>query len=246
MKLNENTGKRLIAIASPKVLLVPYDRRHVPRYHEWMSDPEATASEPLTLEEEYENQESWRESHDKLTFILCQPITDSDGSKTSVGAGEVDIPDKMIGDINFFLYPWDDDEDEQDGTNESSQVRPSYCTGEIDIMIASQNDRGRGLGKAAVTTFLHYIWSNLDAILSEYQSSSPGQIEGAPRLKLKLLMAKIKATNAHSIALFKSLGFKQEGDVNYFGEVKLVLEDLDRLASPPDGHRVLEYSRPLN
>lgn len=32
---------------------------HVPRYHEWMSDPavrEATASEELTLEEEYEMQ----------------------------------------------------------------------------------------------------------------------------------------------------------------------------------------------
>jgi hypothetical protein len=34
---------------------------------------EATASERLTLEEEYENQESWRASHDKLTFIICEP-----------------------------------------------------------------------------------------------------------------------------------------------------------------------------
>ncbi|KUI60811.1 hypothetical protein VP1G_07995 [Cytospora mali] len=245
MKLNENTGKRLIAISNPKVLLVPYDRRHVPRYHEWMSDPaiqEATASEPLTLEEEYENQESWRESHDKLTFILCQPIANSDGSKTSVDAGEVDVPGRMIGDINFFLYPWDDD-DEQDGANTNGQ---SYCTGEIDIMIAGRHDRGRGLGKAAVSTFLHYIWSNLEAILREYESESAGRLEDAPRLKLKLLMAKIKATNAHSIALFKSLGFTQEGDVNYFGEIKLVLEDLERLASPTEEYNVLDYRRPDN
>lgn len=152
----------------------------------------------------------------------------------------------MIGDINFFLYPWDEEEDEQHGANANAQAQQSYCTGEVDIMIASQNDRGRGLGKVAVSTFLHYIWSNLDAILGEYQSSSSGQMEGAPRLKLKLFMAKIKATNAHSISLFKSLGFVQEGDVNYFGEIKLVLEDLDRLALPPDGHRVLDYSRPVN
>lgn len=217
-----------------------------------MSDPaiqEATASEPLTLDEEYENQESWRESHDKLTFILCQPIAGGDGSEASVGAGEVDVPDRMVGDINLFLYPWDDDEDEQGGALDAGgQAQPScyYCTGEIDIMIAGHNDRGQGLGKAAVSAFLHYIRSNLDAILSEYRSSPSGQAEGAPRLKLKSLMAKIKATNAHSIALFKSLGFEQEGDVNYFGEVKLVLEDLDSLASPIEGHRVLGYSRPVN
>lgn len=140
----------------------------------------------------------------------------------------------MIGDINFFVYPWD----EEDG-----QAPQSYCTGEIDIMIAGQQDRGRGLGKAAVSTFLHYIWSSLDAILREYESSSSGQAEGTPRLKLKLFMAKIKATNAHSIALFKSLGFEQEGDVNYFGEIKLVLQDFDLIAAPPEDYQVLDYSR---
>lgn len=155
----------------------------------------------------------------------------------------------MIGDINFFLYPWDDDEEddgEQHGAGASGQVQQSYCTGEVDIMIAGQNDRGQGLGRAAVSTFLHYIWSKLDAILSEYQSSSPDRAEGAPPLRLKLLMAKIKATNAHSIALFKSLGFVQEGGINYFGEIKMVLTDLDRLASPPEGHRVIGYNRPVN
>lgn len=188
------------------------------------------------MEEEYENQQSWRESHDKLTFILCKPVATSDAPVSSVQAGEVDSPDKMIGDINFFLYPWDD-EPEDDGAD-SNGTPPSYCVGEIDIMVASQNDRGKGLGKAAVSTFLHYIWSNRAAILREYQA------EAQP--ELKFLMAKIKATNAHSIALFKSLGFVQEGEVNYFGEVKLVLHDLDHLATPPDGYRVVQYQRPVN
>lgn len=187
------------------------------------------------MEEEYENQESWRESHDKLTFILCNPVATRDTPESFVQAGEVDSPDQMIGDINFFLYPEDDEP--EDGRADADTAHPSYCVGEIDIMIASQNHRGKGLGKAAVSTFLHYIWSNRAAILREYQT------EAQP--ELKFLMAKIKATNAHSIALFRSLGFEQEGDVNYFGEVKLVLHDLDRLTTHPDGYQVIDFVRQL-
>lgn len=221
------------------MLLVPYERHHVDRYNTWMKSPEiqeATASEPLTIEEEYENQQSWRESHDKLTFILCKPVTIGDEPDAAVQAGDVDSPEKMIGDINFFVYPWLD-EDEEFGTGLPS-VENLYTVGEIDIMIASHEDRGRGLGKAAVSTFMHYIWSSHLAILREYQP--------AVQLKLKYLMVKIKATNTHSIALFKSLGFEQEGDVSYFGEVKLVLHDLERLATPPEGYRVVGYKRPVN
>jgi hypothetical protein len=45
-----------------RAVLVPYLREHVPRYHEWMQDPallEATASEPLTLEQEFDVHRSW-------------------------------------------------------------------------------------------------------------------------------------------------------------------------------------------
>lgn len=190
------------------------------------------------MDEEYENQQSWRESHDKLTFILCKPITTTEDSESSVQAGHVDSPENMIGDINFFLYPWDDEEPEDDGVD-TGGTHPSYCVGEIDIMVASQEDRGKGIGKAAVSTFMHYIWSNRLAILREYH-------QAATQPELKFLMAKIKATNTHSIALFKSLEFEQEGDVNYFGEVKLVLHDLERLATPPEGYRVVGYTRPIN
>ncbi|KAI6037674.1 GNAT domain-containing protein [Pisolithus marmoratus] len=46
-------------IKGDKVVLVPYREEHVEKYHQWMSDPRLltlTASEPLTLEEEYEMQ----------------------------------------------------------------------------------------------------------------------------------------------------------------------------------------------
>jgi RimJ/RimL family protein N-acetyltransferase len=84
-----------------KLFFVPYTRMHVQKYHEWMSDPEllnATASEPLTLEEEYLNQISWAHDKDKYTFIL---EVESD---TLTG-----IKGLMIGDVNLFL---------QDGTAE--------------------------------------------------------------------------------------------------------------------------------
>ncbi|RKP16196.1 hypothetical protein ROZALSC1DRAFT_17884, partial [Rozella allomycis CSF55] len=64
------------------VILVPYEKRHVGKYHLWMKNPdlqELTCSEPLTLEEEYAMQKSWREDVDsnislklykELTFIV--------------------------------------------------------------------------------------------------------------------------------------------------------------------------------
>lgn len=218
---------------------------------------EATASEPLTLEEEYENQQSWRESHDKLTFILCHPATaapcarsdegeDEHQTKAFVEAGQVDTPEKMIGDINFFIYPSGDDE-EENGEAPNTEGSPGGIVGEIDIMIASHGDRGKGLGRAAVSTFLYYIWSKRDAILNEYaRHLSEDGSESARPLGLKFLMAKIRATNERSIALFKGLGFEQEGEVNYFGEVKLVMRKFDSIAKPPEGYEVVRYSRSVD
>lgn len=68
MRLNANT-----ILEGEGVVLVPYRREHVVLYHTWMQDPvlqEATASEPLTLEQEYEMQASWARDEDKLTFIV--------------------------------------------------------------------------------------------------------------------------------------------------------------------------------
>lgn len=53
-------------------------------------------------------QRSWRNDHDKLTFIACLPI--SDGVR-EVGGGEHDNPERMIGDVNLFLSKADEDEE---------------------------------------------------------------------------------------------------------------------------------------
>ncbi|CAN8095171.1 unnamed protein product [Discula destructiva] len=235
MKLNENT-----AISTPKVLLVPYDRRHVSRYHEWMKDPviqEATASEPLSLAEEYENQASWRASHDKLTFILCQPSPPATAA-AAVNADQVDAPERMVGDINFFLYPSEDDDDD------------GVVVGEVDIMIAALEHRGKGLGRAAVEAFLYWILRHRGEILEEYCTGEEKRTAGGKGLVLRMLMAKIKAGNVGSIALFRGLGFVQEGEVNYFGEIKMVLREegfkMAGLEEEPVGYRVVEYCRAMN
>ena len=92
MKLNEK-----IVIYGTRVILVPYDKEHVEKYHGWMQSKdilEATASEPLSIEQEYKMQESWRDDDDKLTFIVlsAQDIED--------GHGEID---SMIGKFTTFF-----------------------------------------------------------------------------------------------------------------------------------------------
>ncbi|KAJ7315986.1 hypothetical protein JRQ81_002148 [Phrynocephalus forsythii] len=68
MRINQNT-----VLQGKKVTLVPYTAAHVPRYHEWMKCEELqrlTASEPLSLEQEYEMQCSWREDADRLASFF--------------------------------------------------------------------------------------------------------------------------------------------------------------------------------
>ncbi|KAI0977498.1 acetyltransferase domain-containing protein [Xylaria arbuscula] len=264
MKINQD-----LAVSTDQILLVPYDAHHVGRYHRWMQDEdlrEATASDLLTLEEEYENQQSWRTAHDKLTFIICQPATTpavtSPTSSAGIFAGEDDIETRMVGDVNLFLTRDDDNDDEEEdsilGNGDTSGF--GGIKGEIDIMIAAPEHRRKGHGEAAVRAFLWFLGGNLKSILDEYavisssssshsHSASPAAGNGAvtkqetnkvPRGKekkpiLKKLVAKINAENQGSIRLFENLGFRRDGEVNYFGEVSMVLVDF--LAFGLDGNK---------
>lgn len=184
----------------------------------------------MTLEEEYENQQSWRTSHDKLTFIVCEALSSErrhddggDAAARVIAAKVDDSPDKMKGDINFFLYLDDDDDEDED--EEAEQQRGSESEirlrGEVDVMIAAKHHRGKGTGEAAVRAMLTYIRRNLAAILREY---AQGESLDEDKIRLVGLMAKIKEDNVGSRGLFTKLGFTQEGEANYFGEVKMVMD----------------------
>ncbi|XP_077358022.1 alpha/beta-tubulin-N-acetyltransferase 9-like isoform X2 [Festucalex cinctus] len=103
-------------------------------YHEWMKSAELqqlTASEPLTLEQEYDMQRSWREDADKCTFIILDKRRWTDS-----GSEEAQC---MIGDVNFFLS---DPED--------------LSLAELEIMIAEPDYRGKGIGKEVTQMMMHY------------------------------------------------------------------------------------------
>jgi RimJ/RimL family protein N-acetyltransferase len=135
MKLNQNTVLR-----GSRVVLVPYRPEHVQQYHAWMQDPalqEATASEPLSIEEEYAMQQSWASDDDKCTFILLDPaLPDTPGTGTHGG--------RMAGDVNFFLNDPDDS-----------------SVAEIEIMVAEASSRRKGLASEALRLFMAYGMKHL-------------------------------------------------------------------------------------
>ncbi|XP_008305262.1 alpha/beta-tubulin-N-acetyltransferase 9 [Stegastes partitus] len=134
MKINENT-----LLEGLQVVLVPYNKQHVPRYHEWMKSPELqllTASEPLTLEQEYDMQQSWRDDDDKCTFIILDKQRWMDSS--------LEEEQCMVGDVNIFL---------------TDPADPSLA--ELEVMIAEPRYRGKGIGKEVTRMMMSYALTHL-------------------------------------------------------------------------------------
>lgn len=134
MKLNQNSQ-----ILGSKIRLVPYEAKHVPRYHDWMKSEELqilTASDPLSLEEEYKMQQTWREDEDKCTFIVLSGECEDDIKQSEI--------DSMVGDVNLFFNNPDD-----------------RTTAEVEIMIAEVWARGKGYGKEALCSMMKYSTEEL-------------------------------------------------------------------------------------
>jgi RimJ/RimL family protein N-acetyltransferase len=180
------------AAAWNRLTLVPYLPHHVPRYHQWMTRTEllaATASEPLSLEEEYENQQSWASDPHKLTFIIVVNHNwDKDCGPRNV----------MVGDVNMFL---------------------SKCgtEGELEIMLAEETARGKGLAVQVLVAFMFYVTREVPTV--------------------KKFVVKISKSNAASIALFRrKLGFEFLREVVVFEEIHFALDVskfLERLQVQP-------------
>ncbi|GJE89227.1 acyl-CoA N-acyltransferase [Phanerochaete sordida] len=133
MRANENT-----MLVGDQIVLVPYREEHVAKYHEWMASTELqelTASEPLTLEEEYEMQRKWQQDEDKLTFIVCAR---GDGTGESQ---DLQSALTMIGDVNLFL--------------KGDRADPEF-EAEVEIMIAERAYRRRGFAATALQMLLSY------------------------------------------------------------------------------------------
>ena len=120
MRLNATT-----VLIGGKVRLEPYKKEHVSRYHGWMQDDELlaqTASEKLTLDEEFENCESWRNDETKLTFLIF-------------------VKDKMIGDVNAFFK--DEEAEVEIMIAEMTYRRNGYAEEALRIFMAYLHQRKR-------------------------------------------------------------------------------------------------------
>ncbi|XP_072167738.1 alpha/beta-tubulin-N-acetyltransferase 9-like isoform X2 [Diadema setosum] len=160
---------------------------------------ELTASEPLSMEQEYQMQESWHLDENKCTFILL------DRSKWEAGENEIDA---MCGDVNLFF-----------------NVSEDPSSAEIEIMVAEQACRGKGIGKEAILIMMYY---------------------GVRFLNVKRYVAKIGEKNTVSLQLFKKLGFQETSVSKVFQEVTLELEvnpDVQRWLEEQTSHqKITEYS----
>ncbi|KAF8633165.1 hypothetical protein AX17_004666 [Amanita inopinata Kibby_2008] len=152
MRINE-----AVVLVGEKVVLVPYRPEHVPKYHSWMLDEELrrlTASEPLSLGEEYDMQRKWQFDEDKLTFIILRKVNGLDLSITEAVLPSdpriASLP--MVGDVNIFLngkLPVEQ-RDEADVQGEDD------FEAEVEIMIAEPAYRKQGLACEALQLMLSF------------------------------------------------------------------------------------------
>jgi RimJ/RimL family protein N-acetyltransferase len=131
-----------ISITGNGIILVPYKRKFVENYHNWMKDPfllESTASEELPIEEEYAMQKLWHVDPKKCTFIILATVQDTTGDESASASMGVYELDRMVGDVNLFMNDYDDSKN-----------------AEIEIMIAEPRYRRCGLAREALKLMIHY------------------------------------------------------------------------------------------
>lgn len=204
MKLNYET-----VIVGETCILVPYRTAHVPKYHEWMLDPnllEATGSEPLSIEEEYDMQQSWRDDPTKCTFIVLAkalvkeiPPCSNDSTPSFVE----ESLSAMVGDVNLFLSDFEDDSDHKDrpAASTSKDAAHPFQQAEIDIMVAEKGHQRLGIGREACLLMMQY---------------------GTLHLNIARFFCKINEANHASIRLFEDkLGFVQCNYAECFKQVEL-------------------------
>jgi RimJ/RimL family protein N-acetyltransferase len=191
--------------------LVPYREEHVPTYHAWMEDPglrEATASEPLSLEEEFAMQRDWASDEKKCTFIVLDRFAGAAGEGAGPeGRAETRPPGDargpharaaMCGDVNLFFNDHD-----------------SVATCEIEVMVARTLSRRKGIAREALRAMMAYAVEALGA---------------------RTFRAKIGFANEASRSLFARLGFEEVSRSEVFREATLELA-LDGNAPVEEGLR---------
>ncbi|XP_030928188.1 N-acetyltransferase 9-like protein isoform X4 [Quercus lobata] len=200
-----------------KVIMVPYMEAHVPKYHEWMQHPallQATASEPLTLQQEFRMQLTWTQDPNKQTFIVLDRemvVREFIHGDPHVGA--------MVGDVNLYMNNFDD---------------PNMA--EIEIMIAEPKSGLQGPIHPNSTLFSLRHLQRLNLALNDFHGSTISSKFGGfanmthlnftssfvavESLGIHIFRAKIGESNGASLTLFRKLGFEEASYSEIFKEIE--------------------------
>ncbi|KAH8849387.1 N-acetyltransferase 9 [Schistosoma japonicum] len=223
MRLNQET-----VLETTRLFMVPYLPIYVPKYHNWMKDSwlrESTSSELLSLDEEFNAQQQWCNSNDRLTFILLnkqlyhdywllknaknQLIDLLQFNNEKYSDNENAEIFSMIGDVNLFI-------------TYSHSIND--IEGELSVMIAESSYRGQGLAAEALASILEYSGRYLP-------------------MKLTSLVAKVSMNNEKSIRFFRNrLKFIERSRNTVFNEIEFV-PDIQQL--PIEEHSSKYSNLPL-
>lgn len=228
------------AVTGQRVILLPYRAAYVPLYHSWMEDAalrEATASERLTLTEEFQMQREWKDDPQKATFIVFDIATAAGssgggsaaaissaasalsadmGAAATAGDTRFSCCRGMIGDVNLFMLR----EDEARAMADAWRCKSSGAEASSSSSSSSSSETPSRAAEVMVMvadTAFRRRGAAAAAVLLMMQW-------GQRVLGIDIFVAKISEDNAASIALFtKRLGFVEATRVPAFGEVHLVL-----------------------
>ncbi|KAJ8689575.1 hypothetical protein PTI98_012466 [Pleurotus ostreatus] len=189
---------------------------------------ELTASEPLSLEEEFSMQEKWQIDEDKLTFIILAPNhppatakDDDDARLNLIGLSDPRLESMlMIGDVNLFLKGGRRDNREDGDVEDDFEA-------EVEIMIAEPDWRRKGLAIEALQLMLGYATTGSPSGAfpppsePEPQDTSHRLSESPLPIPPRSLVTRISESNTPSIKLFQKLGFVITKRVEVFREVEM-------------------------
>ncbi|KAG6914694.1 hypothetical protein DXG01_015879 [Tephrocybe rancida] len=191
-----------------------------------------TASEPLSIEEEYEMQQKWRRDEDKLTFIVLSRKTPS-GEQLLPDVPSILLPTDpvitslpMVGDVNMFLkgaIPTSGTQRANAPVNTQEEDEDDEFEAEMEIMLAEPAYRRKGLSLEALQLMLEYATGYPSSYFRDASQGRPPPPEQPKGLGIppSSLLARISDTNAPSIRLFEMLGFCITRRVEVFEEVEM-------------------------
>jgi len=240
MRLNENT-----CLVGRKVVLVPYKKHHVDKYHTWMQDPELlekTASEPLSLKEEFEMQDKWWKDEDKCTFIvldkqLCEGcVQDKESAVDLINDVDrmtvqgVEGKDANAKDADSKIHKIDSREaDERIGPT-LAERDISCMVGDVNLFFSSNDNDDHNSGTNPEEKSVE---AEVEVMIAEPSARGKGMGKESvtmmlyyafQHLSVQTFVVKIGISNKESIHLFHKLGFQYLSHSEVFQETTYALQ----------------------